>query len=502
MAMHRAPDPALLRQIFDEEPIGVLTADLATGEVTALNRAMATWLRVAEDDPSLNLFSLAVWHVLVENAGGLEALMAAGGVAHAEVSAAGGPASVSLTQIGATGEARPLWLLQTVDSRPQLRQALEHRRDDRLEAVARTTGHLAHDFNDLLTIIMGYNDWLDFDQGLSQTSRDAVQQIRLATERASALTRQLLTFSRRASVQRQRLDLAELVETARPLLEQLLGTQITLVVEREGDPPIVQGDANQLTQVLINLVTNAREAMPEGGTVIIRVTQTLGDPEDDGTGGIAPGSLVAELEVRDMGVGLSPEAEQRLFEPFFTTKPQGQSAGLGLAESRGIVLHHGGTIRAESVRGVGTTFRVLLPLAEPLFDPLRPAPQLGRPATGARTILLVEDEDALRELDTQILRRAGFEVLAARSGLEAISLAETHGDGIDLLLTDVMLPGMSGPVVASHLQMVRPDMKVLYMSGYSHEEAMGEDDPAGPSLFLQKPMTGEALVDAVRRLIG
>lgn len=204
----------------------------------------------------------------------------------------------------------------------------------------------------------------------------------------------------------------------------------------------MQGDANQLTQVLINLVTNTREAMPEGGTVIIRVTQTLGDPEDDGSGGIAPGSLVAELEVRDMGVGLSPEAEQRLFEPFFTTKPPGQSAGLGLAESRGIVLHHGGTIRAESVRGVGTTFRVLLPLAEPLFDPLRPAPRLGRPATGARTILLVEDEDALRELDTQILRRAGFEVLAARSGLEAISLVERHGDAIDLLLTDVMLPGM------------------------------------------------------------
>ena len=502
MAPHQTPDAALLQHIFEQEPVGVLTADLATGEVTALNRAMADWLGVTDEESTLNLFSLAVWHVLVENAGGLEALMAAGGVAHAEISAAGGPASVSLTQIGATGAVPPLWLLQTVDSRPQLRQSLEHRRDDRLDAVARTTGHLAHDFNDLLTIIMGYTDWLAFDQGLSQTSRDAVQQIRMATERASALTRQLLTFSRRASMQRQRLDLAELVESARPLLEQLLGTQVTLVITHEGDPPLVQGDASQLTQVLINLVTNAREAMPEGGTLTIRVMQTLGDPEDDGTGGIAPGALAAELEVSDTGIGLSAEAEQRLFEPFFTTKPQGQSAGLGLAEARGIVLQHGGSIRAESTRGVGTTFRILLPLADPLFDALRPVPHFTGAPTGRRTILLVEDEDALRELDTQILAHAGFEVLAARSGLEAISIADTHGAGIDLLLTDVMLPGMSGPVVASHLQTVRPDMKVLYMSGYSHEEVMGNDEPAGPSLFLQKPMTSEALVDAVRRLIG
>lgn len=502
MAPHLTPDAALLQHIFEQEPVGVLTADLATGEVTALNRAMADWLGVTDEESTLNLFSLAVWHVLVENAGGLEALMAAGGVAHAEISAAGGPASVSLTQIGATGTVPPLWLLQTVDSRPQLRQALEHRRDDRLEAVARTTGHLAHDFNDLLTIIMGYNDWLAFDQGLSQSSRDAVQQIRLATERASALTRQLLTFSRRASLQRQRLDLAELVESARPLLEQLLGTQVTLVITHEGDPPLVQGDASQLTQVLINLVTNAREAMPEGGTLTIRVMQTLGDPEDDGTGGIAPGSLAAELEVSDTGVGLSAEAEQRLFEPFFTTKPPGQSAGLGLAEARGIVLQHGGSIRAESTRGVGTTFRILLPLADPLFESLRPVPHRTGAPLGRRTILLVEDEDALRELDTHILTHAGFDVLAARSGLEAISIADTHGAGIDLLLTDVMLPGMSGPVVASHLQTVRPDLKVLYMSGYSHDEVMGDDEPAGPSLFLQKPMTSEVLVDAVRRLIG
>jgi two-component system, cell cycle sensor histidine kinase and response regulator CckA len=502
MAPHQIPDTALLQHVFEAQPIGVLTADLATGEVTALNRAMADWLGVSGHDSALNLFSLAVWHVLVEHAGGLEALMTAGGVAHAEVSASGGPASVSLTQIGATATVPPAWLLQTVDSRPQLRQALEHRRDDRLEAVARTTGHLAHDFNDLLTIIMGYNDWLAFDQGLTQSSRDAVQQIRLATERASALTRQLLTFSRRATSQRQRLDLAELVESMRPLMEQLLGTQSRLVIAHEGDPPLVKGDASQLSQVLVNLVTNAREAMPQGGTLTIRVLQTLGDPEDDGTGGIAPGSLAAEIEVQDTGVGLTAEAEQRLFEPFFTTKPPGQSAGLGLAEARGIVLQHGGSIRAESTRGGGTTFRILLPLADPLFDALRPAPHHASPGTGGRTILLVEDEDALRDLDAQILARAGFEVLAARSGLEAISMAESHGDNIDLLLTDVMLPGMSGPVVASHLQTARPDLKVLYMSGYSHEEAMGDDDPAGPSLFLQKPMTSEALVDAVRRLIG
>jgi two-component system cell cycle sensor histidine kinase/response regulator CckA len=502
MAPHQRTDPALLQHIFEEQPFGVLTADRDTGEVTAINRAMCDWLGVTGHDASLNLFGLAVWHMLVEHAGGLEALMAAGGVAHAEMSASGGPATVSLTQMEATDTAPPLWLLQSVDSRPQLRQALEHRRDDRLDAVARTTGHLAHDFNDLLTIIMGYNDWLAFDQGLSQASRDAVQQIRLATERASALTRQLLTFSRRTSSQRQRLDLAELVESLRPLIEQQLGAQRRLIVEHEGDPPIVQGDASQLTQVLINLITNAREAMPEGGTVTIRVTQTLGDPEDDGTGGIAPGSLVAEIEVQDTGIGLTADAEQRLFEPFFTTKPPGQSAGLGLAEARGIVLQHGGSIRAESTRGVGTTFRILLPLADPLFDPLRPAPHYASPPTGGRTILLIEDEDALRELDTLILRQAGFEVLAARSGAEAISMADAHGDGVDLLLTDVMLPGMSGPVVASHLQTIRPDMKVLYMSGYSHEEAMGDDEPAGPSLFLQKPMTSETLVDAVRRLIG
>jgi two-component system cell cycle sensor histidine kinase/response regulator CckA len=502
MAQPLPTPPALLQHIFEHDPSGVLAADLATGDVIAVNRTMAEWLGLSPHEGTVNLFSLAVWHVLVDSAGGLEALRAAGGVTQAEVSAAGGPASASLTQLGATATRPALWLLQTVDSRPQLRRALEHRRDDRLEAVARTTGHLAHDFNDLLTIIMGYNDWLAFDQGLSQTSLDAVQQIRLATERASALTRQLLTFSRRASSQRQRLDLTDLVKSARPLFEQRLGTQVTLVISHDGDPPLVQGDASQLTQALLNLVINAKEAMPQGGTVTVRVSQSLGDPEDDGTGGVAPGAVVAELEVSDAGVGLSAEAEQRLFEPFFTTKPPGQSAGLGLAETRGIVLLHGGSIRAESTPGVGTTFRIQLPLADPLFDALRAGPHRTRNPQGQRTILLVEDEEALRDLDTQVLTHAGFHVLAARSGLDAIAMADAHGADIDLLLTDVVMPGMSGPVVASHLQTVRPDLKVLYMSGYSHDEAIGQDDPAGPSLFLQKPMTNEALVGAVRRSIG
>jgi len=377
----------------------------------------------------------------------------------------------------------------------------QFRQSQKIEAVGRLAGGVAHDFNNLLTVIIGYNESLDFDELLGDSAREAVQQIRLATERATMLTRQLLAFSRRQVLQPQTLDLRDVTRQLAPMLRRLLGEDIELTTRWGDAPAVVRADPGQIEQVLMNLAVNARDAMPKGGRLTVEI-----DPVEFGLEFVAahpyvvPGHYI-DLVVSDTGTGMTADTRARVFEPFFTTKPQGQGTGLGLAMVYGIVKQSEGYIWVESETGQGTTFRVALPRVEADSTPERaPAEAMGSPG-GHETILVVEDEDALRELDRQILMRCGYRVLHARTGPEALSVVEAHTGPIHLLLTDVVMPMMSGRELADRLQATLPGLKVLYMSGYTSDAMLRHGVSAAAVAFIQKPMSPPALARKVREVL-
>jgi len=390
------------------------------------------------------------------------------------------------------------------------RRSLEEqfRQSQKIEAVGRMAGGVAHDFNNLLTVIIGYNESLDFDEALGESAREAVQQIKLASERATVLTRQLLAFSRRQVQQPQMLDLRDVTRQVAPMLRRLMGEDVEFVTSwKDDDPAVVRADPGQIEQVLMNLAVNARDAMPTGG----RLTVTI-DLLDLDAGFVEAHPYVVagryvQLTVSDTGMGMPPETRARIFEPFFTTKPQGQGTGLGLAMVYGIVKQSDGYIWVDSEPGAGATFRIVLPQAQPAGHTLPPdapsptAPASARTPGGHETVLLVEDEDALRELNRLILLRYGYRVLHARSGPEAVALAQAHPWTIHLLLTDVVMPSMSGRELADILQKTHPDMKVLYTSGYTADAIVRHGVSAAAVAFIQKPMSPPALARKVREVL-
>jgi len=388
------------------------------------------------------------------------------------------------------------------------RRSLEEqfRQSQKIEAVGRLAGGVAHDFNNLLTVIIGYNESLDFDEALGESAREAVQQIKLASERATVLTRQLLAFSRRQVLRPQLLDLRDVTRQVAPMLRRLMGEDVELVTEWSDDPAVVRADPGQIEQILMNLAVNARDAMPTGG----RLTVTI-DLLDLDAGFVEAHPYVVagryvQLTVSDTGMGMPPETRARIFEPFFTTKPQGQGTGLGLAMVYGIVKQSDGYIWVDSEPGAGATFRIVLPQAPGgrTGPPDAPSPMprdSARTPGGHETVLLVEDEDALRELNRLILLRYGYRVLHARSGPEAVALAQAHPWTIHLLLTDVVMPSMSGRELADILQKTHPDMKVLYTSGYTADAIVRHGVSAAAVAFIQKPMSPPALARKVREVL-
>jgi PAS domain S-box-containing protein len=376
----------------------------------------------------------------------------------------------------------------------QLRQA------QKMESVGRLAGGVAHDFNNHLTVINGYCDMLlaDFPEG--HPVRESLEEIRSAGERAAALTAQLLAFSRKQIAELRPVSLNEVVADAGRMLRRLIGEDVEIVTNLAAEPAVVIADLGQMNQVLMNLAVNARDAMPEGGKLVIETgTEEIGDQCASLHPDAQPGRFVV-LSVSDTGVGMDREVLQRIFEPFFTTKKTGAGTGLGLATVYGIVHQSGGWVTASSEPGCGACFRVYLPAACPAEPTLGEAPH-ARDDRGSETVLLVEDHPEVLRLTREILREKGYRLLEACNGAEALSVAASHAGPIDALVTDVVMPGMNGPELAARLLQQRPLVKVLFTSGYP-AGALGTQGVLDPGMaYLPKPFTAAQLALKLRQVI-
>lgn len=380
-------------------------------------------------------------------------------------------------------------LVHDLSERRRLEEQL--RQSQKMEAIGQLAGGAAHDFNNYLTVISGYCELLRISMPENDTSRAALETMLTASERAAELTRQLLAFSRQSVLKPVVLNLNSVIQKAEPLLQGLVRENIQLVFMLSPQVANVVADAGQMTQVLMNLATNARDAMPEGGMVVIQTSEEHN----------CDGQRFVSLRVSDTGHGMSTETMTRIFEPFYTTKVIGKGTGLGLAVVYGIVTQNHGTITVDSEPEQGTTFEIRLPAVETeaTEDPVSPMTQ--GTATGSATILLVEDETAVRELSRQILLRQGYRVLTAASGPEAIRLMSETTETISMLVTDVMMPEMNGWQLVEQLLEHRPEMKVLFVSGYSRDRNMPNRLDPNRMAWLQKPFTPARLADRVHSML-
>jgi len=370
----------------------------------------------------------------------------------------------------------------------------------RLESLGQLAGGVAHDFNNLLAVILACASFVAEATNGNDSVRADVEQIQTAAERATRLTRQLLIFGRRDKANIEVLDLGAIVTDIHGLLARTIGEDVTLVVRTAEGLPAIRADRGQMEQVLINLAVNARDAMPDGGTLTIGLGTTMLD--DDYARlhpQISPGHYV-ELSVSDTGVGMPPEIVSRIFEPFFTTKPRDKGTGLGLATVHGIVAGSGGSLSVYSEPGIGTTFRAFFPPAE--RQPTAATDPAGADALRGlgETVLVVEDEPGVRQITARILRQHGYLVLEAASGAEALAIAADHH--FDVLLTDLVMPQVSGPELAQRIGQMNPEVPVLFMSGYSQDVLgpRGALDADAP--LIQKPFAAQELLKAVRARLG
>jgi two-component system cell cycle sensor histidine kinase/response regulator CckA len=398
-------------------------------------------------------------------------------------------------------EGAPATLMTVVDVSERKRTEEELRQAQKMEAVGRLAGGVAHDFNNLLTVIAGRSHFLAHRLGPEDPSRRDVELIQKSAERAAQLTRQLLAFSRKQILEPQLVDLSVIATGIEPILRRLIGEDMHLSVTSREGLGRVKADPGQVEQVILNLAINARDAMPRGGRLAI---ETANVELDESSAGhlteVIPGPYVM-LAVSDTGIGMDAATQARLFEPFFTTKEPGKGTGLGLATVYGIVKQSGGHVAVHSALGRGSTFKVYLPRLEGAVDGDQRVHVAAPASRGSETVLLVEDEPELRTLAREILAAWGYTVLHSGDSTQAFGLAERHNGSIHLLLTDVVMPGMSGREVADRLLSTRPDMKVLFMSGYTDSAIVhhGVLDPGTP--FLPKPFTPDALVRKVREVL-
>jgi len=391
-------------------------------------------------------------------------------------------------------------IVMDITERRQLGEQL--RQSQKMEAIGQLAGGVAHDFNNILTVIHGHASLLLVDQGISPNATRSAQQIAQAAERAAGLTRQLLTFSRRQVMQPKRLDLNQLVSNMTMMLGRILGEDITLQLKYWTEPACIKADSSMIEQVLLNLVVNARDAMPKGGQLAIRITTSKADPNYRQ---YQPESRAEDficLTVSDTGCGIDPDTLRRIFEPFFTTKEVGKGTGLGLATVYGIVNQHQGWIEVDSEVGKGSTFRVYLPVAAE-STPAENG-QSSAPVTrgGHETILVVEDEFAVRELVCSVLEGQGYNILQAETGVKALDVWSEHKNKIDLLLTDLVMPDrINGRELAEKVRAERPRLKVIFTSGYT-ADVVGKDFVSQQGLhYLQKPYDPQKLSAAVRNCL-
>jgi len=394
---------------------------------------------------------------------------------------------------------RELYCVVSRDITERSRLEEKLRQSQKMEAIGKLAGGVAHDFNNMLCVIDGHAEMLLAQMDEHHAAWSDLLEISKAATRASDLTRQLLAFSRKQVVQERELDLNQNVQSMENLLRRLIGEDIELQVDLDPAIGMLLADPGQIEQVVMNLVVNARDAMPAGGTVLVRTSDVLDGADLFPATGEIRGGRWLEMEVTDTGCGMDRETRDHLFEPFFTTKRQG--TGLGLATVYGIVQQAGGTIEVYSRLGEGSTFRIQLPCleAEESVDEVSVDPSPDQ--AGNETILVVEDEPQTRNLVVQILTQAGYHVLEAADAEQALSLSADELTKVDLLLTDVVMPGVSGPQLASHLVQVYPGWKVLYMSGYAGEEIARHGLEGADSPLLPKPFKPTDLTEQIRRLL-
>jgi two-component system, cell cycle sensor histidine kinase and response regulator CckA len=367
----------------------------------------------------------------------------------------------------------------------------------KMEAIGRLAGGVAHDFNNLLAVIIGYSDLLLENLGPSDLNRAKIEQIKQAANSAASLTHQLLTFSRQQVVQPVVMDINQTVGNIEKMLRRLIKENIEFTVALDRDLDYVKADPGHIEQIVLNLVVNARDAMPNGGKLRIETRNVHLDRAE----GEVPGGRYVMLEVADTGTGMDPQTQAHIFEPFFTTKAMGEGTGLGLATVYGIVKQSDGYIEVQSTLGQGSSFKVYLPIARKANRGLESGKDSAKPALSKAIVLVVEDAPPLRDVICEGLSTSGCTVLCARDGQEALRIFNEQTSAVDILLTDVIMPGMNGAALAKEVRSLRPETKILYMTGYSGEFIRADMLTPGVSL-IRKPFTAAELGRKIGKMLG
>jgi PAS domain S-box-containing protein len=493
------------RTLVDGAPDGVFVH--SGDRLEFANKALCRMLGVRSVDELIgmsvmDLVAPEYRHVVRERMEALQATGVLSPLEHEYVRPDGSRISVEATavELGERGSGTHLVFLRDITDRKaaeadreNLRRQLQH--SQKMESVGQLAGGVAHDFNNILMVQKGYCEMMRGALRPGDPLAQDLAQIEACTERAAALTKQLLAFSRKQTLQPRLLDLNVVVSDLGDVLRRLLGEDMELVISPAPQPELVKADPGQLEQVLVNLAVNARDAMAGGGRLAIVVSHAwLDRPQGGPDKGFAPGTYVS-VSLTDTGCGMDEETQSRAFEPFFTTKPEGKGTGLGLAMVHGIVHQSGGDIAMSSTLGQGTSFTLYLPACEERPAQREAAVESAVERGTAELILVVEDERALRRLAVTMLEKLGYRATAADSGEMALTLVEGEGVRPDLVLTDLVMPGIRGGLLVKRLRETLPDLKIVYMSGYA-DDSLGEE--AGSTHFLHKPFSLAGLSAVVK----
>ncbi|MGE0233700.1 MAG: cell cycle histidine kinase CckA, partial [Flavobacteriaceae bacterium] len=495
-------------RFFNNAPLAIATLNADGG----IGRANATFLKLLGGEPSGK--PRAITDTVAEkDRARLEALIAAaeagrgGDLDSAELALADDPERIARFFVSpvSDGDGESA-IVYAIDVSEQKTLEVQFAQSQKMQAVGELAGGIAHDFNNVLTAIIGFSDLLLANHRPTDPSFDDIMNIKQNANRAAGLVRQLLAFSRRQTLRPQVLKLYSVISELQVLLNRLLGERVELKLKPANDLWLVKADHNQFEQVIMNLVVNARDAMPDGGSVTISLANVpAADIERMGRREM-PNEDFVLIAVADTGIGMTPDILAKIFDPFFSTKEVGKGTGLGLSTVYGIVKQTGGFIYADSTPGEGTTFSIYLPrhipapveLEKTEAAPVKPA---ARDLTGEGTILLVEDEDAVRAFGARALASRGYTVLEAATGAEALDIMESQGNSVDLIVSDVIMPEMDGPTLINELRKKRPDLRVIFVSGYAEEEFARNLAENEQFDFLPKPFTLKQLAETVKEAL-